>query len=152
MKDILSERLLLLATTQEFMTTITDKMEQWSTSQLNTEKSAFDSMNMSDRVLNMSRDGKRLVELLRECCKECKVTSDSTTDEYLNMTLLLDDMKNLFQLITEASAEVNDISHRIEGEVAFQKEIGEGIKNNLILVGESIDSTIACAEFIMAGL
>lgn len=148
MKDKLKERLILLATAQECMTDVTDMMDQWNSSQLNTEKSAFDSINMADHVLNMSKEGKRLIDLLQECCNEIIV--GATADKYLKMTALLEEVKNLFHKINEASAAANDISHKIEGEVAFQKVIGEGIKGNLTLVSESIDSALACAEFIMA--
>lgn len=148
MKDKLNERLILLATAQECMTDVADKMDQWNSSQLNMEKSAYDSMNMSDHVLNMSKEGKRLVNLLQECCNEISV--GTTADKYLKMITLLEEVKNLFHNIHEASSIANDISHQIEGEVAFQKDIGEEIKNNLIIVGESIDSTLACTEFIIA--
>ncbi|HWT75875.1 MAG TPA: hypothetical protein VN258_14320 [Mobilitalea sp.] len=150
MKDKLSERLILLATAQECMTDIADMMEQWSGSQLNTEKNAFESMNVSDYVLNMSKEGKQLVEQLQQCSSDIGVGVAS--DEYRRLTALMDGIKKVFLNIAEASAEVNDKSHRIEGEVAYQKEMGDNIKNSLIVVRDSIDSAVACDEFMMADL
>lgn len=148
MKDMINERLILLATAQESMMDVTEMMSQWDNSQLLTEKSAFDSMNVSDAVLNMSKEGGRLVGLLEECCSEIAV--GTSAEKYLKMTALLEEIRNLFHNITEASASVNDISHKIEGEVAHQKEIEENIKNHLNSVGESLDSAVACAELMMA--
>jgi hypothetical protein len=45
-----SERLLLLATAQEYMTDVADKMDKWDNSQLTVEKSAFEAMNVSDHI------------------------------------------------------------------------------------------------------
>lgn len=150
MKDLISERLILLATAQESMMDVSEMMSQWDSSQLLTEKNAFDSMNVSDAVLNMSKEGERLVGLLEECCSEIAV--GASAEKYLKMTALLEEIWNLFHSITEASAKVNDISHKIEGEVAYQKEIEENIKNHLNSVGESLNSALACAEMMMAEL
>lgn len=150
MKDMINERLILLATAQESMNDVADMMSQLDSSQLMTEKIAFDSVNVSDKVLNMSKEGSRLVELLQDCCSEASV--GTTADKYLKMTAMLSEIRNLFQNITEASAQANDISHKIEGEVANQKEIEEHIKCQLGQIVDSIDSAVACAEFMLAEL
>jgi predicted phage-related endonuclease len=107
-------------------------------------------MNVSDTVLNMSKEGGRLVGLLQECCTEIAV--GTSAEKYLKMTAVLEEIRNLFHSITEASAAVNDISHKIEGEVAYQKQVEENIKNHLSSVGESLDSVVACAELMIAEL
>ncbi len=150
MKDIINERLILLATAQECMMDVADMMDQWDSSQLMTEKSAFESVNVSDNILNMSKEGNRLVSLLQECCNE--ITVGTTADKYLKMTALLEEIKNLFQNIMEASNSSNVISHMIEGEVALQKTIEEDIKNHLTNVCESLDIAVARAELIMTDL
>lgn len=150
MKDMLNERLILLATAQESMLDVADMMNQWDKSQLATEKSAFDSMNVSDKVLNMSKEGSRIIERLQGCCSEISV--GTSADKYLKMMTLLDEVRNLFCSITDASAAANDISHKIEGEVATQKVIEENIRGHLNQVMESIDSAVACAELMLAEL
>ena len=148
MRDMISEKLIQLATAQGCMTDVADMMEHWANSQLNTEKIAYESLNESDKVLNMSKEGYRLIELLQDCCKE--ISAGTTADKYLKMTALLEEIKNLFQNINEATSTVNDISHKIEGEVAFQKEIEEEIRSHLVHVGESLDIAVACAELTLA--
>jgi hypothetical protein len=150
MKDLLSERLIQMATAQEQMTAVADMMEQWDSSQLVASKCAFDAMNVSDKVLNLSREGSRLVKKLQECCIDQFKYNHS--DESCRVSLVLNEIQELFRHISEASFAVNEISHKIEGEAAFLKETEEGIKKTLGHVSESINSAVACAEFMLAEL
>lgn len=150
MKDMVKERLLLLATAQECMIGVTDKMEQWEKSQKVTENNAFEAMNAMDKVLNMSREGERLIQKLGETCKEGKSSMDSA--EYIKLMSCIEELQNLFQSINETSTVTNDLSHHIEEEVTKQKDLEEEIKKSLHSVGESIDSAVACAEFMLAEL
>lgn len=147
MKNILNERLLLLANAQESMRDLSNRMEIWNESQLNTEKHAFDSMNISDHILNMSKEGKHLIAMLQEHYnKNCL---DKADEECVKMGTIMNEIQDLFVHITRASFIANDISHKIEEEIALQKEIGEGMKNSLDIINESLDTTVACAELMI---
>jgi len=148
MEDMINKRLILLATAQECMTAVVEVMEQWDSSQLILEKSAFESMNITDKILNLSKDGKFLVKRLQNCYGE---TFTGTKTEYAReITALLEEAQGLFNNILEASITGNEISHNMERETALQKEIEEGLKCSLCQVNGSIDSAVACAEFILA--
>jgi hypothetical protein len=150
MKDMISERLILLATAQDRMSDAADELDQWDKSQLSMEKSAFESMNASDQVLCMAKEGKYLVEKLQEYYR--KSSENVTYEEIRKITLMLDEIQGLFVKIKEESVTVNEISHRIEGEAASQKEIRENIKKSITNIKESVDSAVACAEFMLAEL
>ena len=98
MKELLNERLILLATTQEQMTKITDMMEQWSDSQQNTEKDAFDAMNVSDHVLNSTKEGKKLLDLLEESVHD--ISSDIDSGRYFITTGFLNEIRKVFNNLT----------------------------------------------------
>lgn len=146
MKNISNERLLLLANAQESMRDLSNRMDIWDESQQNTEKYAFDSINISDHVLNMSREGKRLIAMLQEHYnKNCP---DKSEEDSIIMVEIIEEIKNIFIQTTKASFTANDIAHKIEEEIALQKEIGEGIKGNLDTINESLDAAVACAEMM----
>jgi len=150
MKELLNERLILLATTQEQMTKITDMMEQWSDSQQNTEKDAFDAMNVSDHVLNSTKEGKKLLDLLEESVHD--ISSDIDSGRYFITTGFLNEIRKVFNNLTEQSVRANEISHKIEAGVACQMELVDEIKNRIEVINDAIDSTVACAEIIIADL
>ena len=150
MKELISEKLIHLAAAQRCMADVADMMEHWTNSQLITEKIAFESLNTSDKVMNMTKEGSHLIELLQDCCKDVAV--GTSAEKYLKMMALLDEIKNLFHNINEATAVVSDISHKIEGEVASQKELEEDIRSHLTHVAESLSVALACAEMVMTEL
>ena len=119
-------------------------------SQLITEKIAYESLNTSDKVMNMTKEGYRLIELLQESCKDVAV--GTSAEKYLKMMALLEEIKNLFHNINGAAVVISDISHKIEGEVATQKVIEEDIKDQLVHVSESLNLAVACAEMVMTEL
>jgi methyl-accepting chemotaxis protein len=125
-------------------------MELWDQSQLAMEKSAFEGLNISDRVLNMSKEGTYLTDKLQEYYKKC--SCGLKPDDKRKIQLILNEIECIFHGIKAASAEVNEISHTIEGETAHQKEIKEDIQKSLHEVRESIDSAVACAELMLAEL
>lgn len=147
MKDMISERLVHLASAQESMADIVDKAEQWVKSQLQMEKIAYESLNASDTILNLSKEGNLLVELLQKHYND--VSLDISGEQYPKISLLLDEVKLLFHKINHAAANANEFSHEVEGEVAFQREIGEVMKKNMLNVGESLDCAVACIELLM---
>jgi methyl-accepting chemotaxis protein len=145
-----SERLLLLATAQEYMTDVADKMDKWDNSQLTVEKSAFEAMNVSDHILNISRESKSLVVKLQEILQKSAACID--TEEKRMFAVLLEELQIKLQNISLASAEINDISHNLEGETACQREIKESVRNSFAHVRESMDVAVACVEFMLAEL
>lgn len=147
MKDFMKDRLILLATAQECMTEVADKIAKWDNSQLIMEKSAFESLNYSDDVMNYSKNGSILVGRLLECCQS--LLKNPCSVEQMKMEAVLEELLNDFQRIREASTHINEIAHRIEAEAATQKEIEENIKKSLASVSESVDTAAACAELTM---
>ncbi len=148
MRSKLNEKLLALANAQECMTYVSDIMEQWDNSQLNTEKIAYESINLSDSVLNMAKEGSRLTLLLEECCKEISI--GASADRYLKMTAFLEEIKSLFHNISEATEAENEICHQMEEEIANQRELQENIKGNLYQMGESLNVSVASTELILS--
>lgn len=148
MRSKLNEKLLVLANAQECMTYVADIMEQWEESQLNTEKVAYEAINLSDSVLNMSKEGSRLTLLLEECYKEMSI--GTSADKYLKMTAFLEEIKSLFQNISEATEAENEICHQMEEEIANQREMQENVKSNLFQIGESLNVSVASTELILS--
>ncbi|MDD3172280.1 MAG: hypothetical protein PHF63_01200 [Herbinix sp.] len=148
MKKTINDRLILLATAQECMADVADKMVQWDKSQLIMEKSAFDSMNVSDEVLRLSKEGSVLVDRLIESCQA--MLENPNAVEHQKMSVVLEEIYKVFYNISVASTNVSMISHKIEKEAAAQKDIEEELKEVLVGVSESIDSAVACAELILA--
>jgi hypothetical protein len=150
MKDMVNERLILLATAQECMTGVADMMDLWDKSQSIVEKSTFETMNVSDKILNLSKEGNRLIEKIQNSYRGSLASLNP--DETQKVNIVLEKVQGLFDTILENASIANDISHNLENEVAIQREIEEGIRQSLSRVGESVDSAVACAEFVMAGL
>ncbi len=150
MKNGICEKIVLLATASEHMTDVADMMVQWNSSQSNTEKYAFESINESDKVLAMSKEGQRLTKLLKDYCDE--ELSDSVTVHKHRQEALLEELNNLFLNISKSTQNANEILHNLEAEIALQKEIEEGMTNSLIYVTQNIDATLASTELLMADL
>ncbi len=148
MKDLIKDRLIHLATAQEHMKEAADHMIHWDKSQLIMEKSAFDSLNLSDEVLNLSKSGNILVGRLLECCQA--LIKSPGAAEQKKMLAVLEELMEIFQRIEEVSAHMNEISHRIETEAAAQRGMEENIKALLSGVAENVDTAAACTEFIMS--
>jgi predicted transcriptional regulator len=150
MKDIINERLILLATAQECMTDVSDMIEQWDKSQLIVEKSTFETMNVSDKILNLSHQGNQLIEKIRDTYRESLTSLNSI--ETQNVNRFLEEVHGIFHNILENASIANEVSHKLEEEVAIQKEIEDGIKLSCRLIGERVDEAVACAELVMAEL
>jgi hypothetical protein len=148
MKEMLCEKIAQLGSAQECMAGVSDRIEQWEHSQLILEKSAFTDINTSDKILNLSMKGATLIDNLHTELD----TSVSNTYSTETLEPILMEIKQLFDQILSQAKEANDIAHKLELEVALQREIGEGMKSNLLTVGESLDAAVACAEFILADM
>lgn len=147
MKDMIKERLVLLAQAQENMTEIIDRLSSWDNSQLSVEKSAFTSMNVSDRILNLSKEGNRLAEKLQEYCSNDKMGYEAIDTQ--KVASILHDVQSLFQTIWQSANEANETSHNLENEIALQREVVEEIKSSISDINETVDQAMACAEFIL---
>lgn len=150
MKDTDKERLIHLATAQEFMADAADQITKWDETQLVLEKSAFDSLNISDDVLKYSQECSALVGKLLACCQTLVKNPDAI--EQKKMVVVLSEIHDIFEKINEASINLSAISHRIEGQVAVQREIEEDIKNSHVQLRECIDTAAASTELIIADL
>lgn len=148
MKNMSNEGLLLLANAQESMRELSNRMEQWNESHLNIEKHAYESMNISDQVLNLSREGNQLLTSLQEQYnRNCMCKNN---EECLKLGRIMDEVKKLFGQIEKVSYTVNDISHKMEEEIAIQKELGEGIQLNLDTINEGLETSVAYAELMFS--
>ncbi|MBP1755472.1 MAG: hypothetical protein H6Q59_1870 [Firmicutes bacterium] len=148
MKEIGDQRLVHLATAQECMFDVTKKIEQWESSQLVLEKNAFDTMNMSDTILNLSKEGTQLVEQLQEYF--LIGMAEAREEEIKLVASLLLDIQGMFDRIVDHSFCANETAHILEAEVAEQREIGEGMKDRVGMVIDNIDAAAACEEFLFA--
>lgn len=158
MKNMLNEKLALLSTAQECMMDVADILEQLDNSQVFIEKSAYDSMNVSDKIVNLSKEGNQMLEKLQEHFNICNVTMGSAVstvisrEEAQKMNALLQEIYFLLHNILTDAARANEISHQIEAEAAHQREIEDNFRNSICGIREGIDSTAACAEFLLAEL
>jgi hypothetical protein len=148
MMDTLYERLILLSTAQECMMDVADRMDQWDKSQLIVEKSTFETMNVSDKILNLSIEGNRLIEKIQE--RYLLTLASLNPDEEQKVNAFLEEVKGLFYKIFENASKANDVSHNLETQVAVQREIEEGIKQSFCYICENVDLAVACAELVMA--
>jgi hypothetical protein len=147
MTNMIKDRLIFLATAQECLADVTEKMDRLDEAQFVMENSAFEAMNVSDKVLNFSKDGSLLAGKLMECCST--VAINSCDEEKQKLISVLGEIHELFRNISAATVELNEISHRIEREAASQKEIQDDIKKAHASVKESLDSAVACAELVL---
>jgi methyl-accepting chemotaxis protein len=150
MKELLNERLQLLATAQESMIEVADIMEQWESSQLVLEKSTFDSMNISDKALHLSRAGNKLIARLQNCCNTMVGNSEPTDDACL--AEILGETGNMLYKILEVAKASSEVAHKLEQEVAYQREITDHMKNSVNTINSSVNQAVACAEFLLAEL
>ncbi len=147
MKDTIHERLILLATAQECMANVSDKMKHWDDSQLIMEKSSFEMMNVSDDILKLTREGSSLAGKLLECCHRMKVNEETYKQ---NVAGDLEALYQVFCKISDASSSVSELAHKLECEADIQKGMEETIKNCLGYVGECIASVLADEEMVIA--
>ncbi len=150
MEGNIDERLKLLASSQESMTKIADIIEQWEKSQAALEKCTFDSMNISDTALNLSKEGNRQILKLMDNRRMLEEQSDSEAAEAMNN--LLTEAGSLFHNILETARTASEIAHNLEQKVAYQREITEHLKDSVDVIEKSLNQTVACADFLYAQL
>ncbi len=148
MKEMANQRLVHLATAQESIFDVTALIEKWEQSQIVLEKNAFDTMNMNDTILNLSKEGTKLVERLQEYF--LTGMADAREEDIKLVASLLQEIQGMFDRIVDHSFCANETAHILENEVAAQREIGDDMKTQVCKVVEQIDSCAACEEFLFA--
>lgn len=148
MKDIANQRLVHLATAQESIFDVTKLIEKWEESQTVLERNAFDTMNMSDTILNLSKEGTKLVERLQEYF--LTGMADAREEDIKLVASLLKEIQGMFDAIVDYAFCSNETAHILENEVAEQREIGDDMKTNVCKVMDLIDTCAACEEFLFA--
>jgi hypothetical protein len=148
MKDMINEKILQLAAAQESMVNVAISIDQWEQSQLMLEKSAFETMNTADTMLNLSKQGNIFVDELYDHVYTGMKHVDSEKAEQVRV--LIGDLHKLFHQFLEKAESANETAHDLEVEVATQREIGENMQKSISSISETIDAAVACAEFILA--
>ncbi len=143
----IEDDLILLSSIRESMADVTDKLKKWDATQTTIEQGAYESMNASDTVLNLSKVGSFLVDKLRECCNELVTNPGEESTKMIKNSL--EELATTFTHITLASSIINDKAHTIEKNVADLKEIEEGATTSVHKMSETLDEVIASAELQM---
>lgn len=147
MKEIISDKIRQLAAAQESIVNVADIMEQWELSQNLLEKSAYEAINISDITLNYLKGGYQIVDKLRKCYSHVAPGLSPSELEYARQ--LLNDVVGMFDNLVTSSVEANETSHTMEREIDHQREIEVEMKHCVELVGDSVDSALACAELML---
>jgi uncharacterized protein YoaH (UPF0181 family) len=103
---------------------------------------------MSDTILNLSKEGTKLVERLQEYF--LTGMADSREEDIKLVASLLQEIQGMFDRIVDHSFCANETAHILETEVAKQQEIGEDMKTQFCRVMDQIDTCAACDEFLFA--
>lgn len=144
----IQDRLIILAATQKSMVEVTNKLNKWDNSQICIENSAYESMNTSDEVLILCKEGNQLVGKLLECCSS--MMKNPGVEQCKKTEVVLEDLLKVFMRITQSSNNINELAHRIEMETATQKVMEDSIMESLQSIGNSIDEVVASTELYLA--
>ena len=147
MKDIIYEIIIELSSAQEALIRAGELMDKLCQSQNKIEKHSYEAMNMTDTVLNLTRQGKKLVSQFKEGGGHHCINSGD--EDKCNLILLLEEINQLFGKITEAAAKDNELLHSIETVAADQCGMTQELKNTIGIVNGTVDHAVACAEMIM---
>jgi len=145
MREMVNDRLKQLFTAQECMKNVDDIINNLDRSQLTVEKNAFDVINCSDTSLNLAKEGNQLATKLHVIYQSYNETTGVSED----IANLVNDLGSVFQKILEAANLSNEVSHNMEHEVAFQRDITDYVKNAIYSVTESVNQAISCAETLL---
>lgn len=139
-----NEHLRILAEAQECVVAVTDILEKWECSQKMLEKTTFDIINISDKALNRTKDGKMLMSELLE--QYSRVVANPDRENLKGMASLLEESVTMFHHIREAVLTVSNTAHNLEKEVTVQRGAVEHMKSSIDHIGRSVNHTVACAE------
>ncbi|MBB2184143.1 hypothetical protein H0486_14785 [Lachnospiraceae bacterium MD1] len=148
MKDMVNERLLLLSTAQESLMDIADILDQWEISQRLLEKNSFDLLNVSDRILDLAKEGNQLSSKLQNYSEEI---SQNQNEKSVEKTIeFINEIEEIIRNLHNVAKSISEVSHNLELEVVSQKEIEDELKDAVDHVSKSVDSAVACAEMVLA--
>ncbi|HHU73077.1 MAG TPA: hypothetical protein GXZ28_00430 [Clostridiales bacterium] len=148
MKDTISQRLKQFGMTQECLHKVAENIECLEACQTALEKSAFDSINYSDKVIYQISKGMNVLKELESCHQKHFGSMDPFAQRELkDMTENLRDLMDSIASIWMSSSEV---THYIEQEVACQHKTVTNIKDYVSLIREHLNQISACAEMLLA--
>ncbi len=150
MREILSEKLIEIASTQKKLEEVADRIDQWESSQVTLEKGTFEALNVSDTIVSLTNEGHQMVSVLQDYFT--RATMQLTEQDVRHTAELLKEIHNLFHSIQWNAKHTNEIMHNCDQAVATQREIGETAKNSLHTISESVNCVVACTEMILAEL
>lgn len=147
MRDMINERLRDLATASDCMMDLFALMDSLEERQLDVERNAYDSINISDKALILSKEGKKLIFKLRSMMlSSCSEGTDSCQEDCLEV---LEEVSQIFSKIMESVYSINETSHCIEHEVAHQQDVTVHLKKQLSQVNDRVKQVTACAELLL---
>ena len=150
MKELLSEKLVVLASAQKKLEEVTDRIDQWENSQVTLEKGVFETLNVSDTIVSLTKEGNQMVRELQDYFSQAEL--QLTEQDARQNAELLKEIHNLFHTIQSNAKHTNEIIHNCDQAVAAQREIGEAAKTSLNTISESVGCAVACTEMILAEL
>ncbi len=147
MKDMVYERLIELSSAQETLIQAGELMDKLVQSQQKIEKYSYEAMNMTDTVLNLTKQGQQLVSKLRDgglryTENPCEAGKDS-------LIQLIDAVQNLLNNIIKSAVSDNEILHSIEYTAADQCGMTEELKASISSISNCLGHAVACAELVM---
>lgn len=144
MKDMVRDKIKQLGEAKESMLHLVNAIEKLEDSQQRMEKDAYESINASDRALNLSKEGKLLIQKISD-----HLSSSQESQQTCEMKGFLDEVNTILSKIMAAAHISNDKLHVMEHEVASRCKLTDNMKNQVKDVSESLDQVTACAEMLL---
>lgn len=147
MKDMISEKLIILATAQNRLAEVASRLDKMENSVMTMEKASFELLNNSDKLVNMSKESLLLANRLKEVfagISEDKVTNKDIIEQ------IIDEIHIKLHNMHNTALNNSSSSHDIEAEAVCQRENKEFINDSLSLISDSINSAVACADLLLA--
>ena len=146
MGDYCNERLKQLASTQEMLVAVNGFTEEWLDSQKLLEKVTYDTINITDTMLNLSQKGNEWVSLLQPNYNKM-LENPSEVDREL-IARCLKELHYIFVKIQEAIKAFSDSAHAMDRELVHHKEIMDHIQSSVTFIGSNINQIVAFEEFV----
>lgn len=147
MRELINEKLKELASSKQHIDDITEIMTKWDSWQLSLEKTMFDSLNNSDRILNLSKEGRQLSSKLFDYCNSMDETSDNTALSEIKK--IIEETKTVFSKLVITSKEASELSHKMEEGITFQRQASDEFIESVNQIKVNLDDAVACAEFLL---
>jgi len=147
MKDLIKERLKILANAQYSLADISIRLDRMEKSVEAMENCSYELLNKSDKLLAMSKLAMLLTDRLKELFASVRLEPLADKDTLVG---IINDIHSCLQSIHNTCMESNCSSHEIESEAVIQRENKEFINDTLTMISNSISSAVACAEMLLA--